>query len=86
MVVQPTDAAAEWLMKVECSWPCQSADLTLGSQADFPIGTWQAVTINIDDLDGLNLAAVNYALDVFPTWASANGVQYRIDNVYWNKP
>jgi|TARA_B110000908_G_scaffold163044_1_gene209206 beta-glucanase (GH16 family) len=86
VVVQPTDAAAEWLMKVECSWPCQSADLTLGSQADFPIGTWQAVTINIDDLDGLNLAAVNYALDVFPTWASANGVQYRIDNVYWNKP
>ena len=82
---QPTDAAAEWTMKVECGWPCMSAEIVIGPQADFPVGTWQSVTINVDDLTGLNLAAVNNAVVVFPTWGGAEGAIYRLDNVIYNK-
>jgi hypothetical protein len=52
-VVQQLTSDADWLAKVECTYPCQSAEITMVSQAAFPVGTWRPVTINIDDLAGL---------------------------------
>jgi beta-glucanase (GH16 family) len=85
-VVQQPSSDADWMLKVECHHPCQSVDLTLGSQADFPLDTWQPITVNIADLTGLDLSTVNNALVVFPAWGGSNGAIYRIDNVFWNKP
>lgn len=82
---QPEDPTANWIYKAECHWPCQSAELEFGSQADFPVGVWKRVTINVDALTGLDLSDVNNALVVFPTWGGSNGAIYRIDNVAWNK-
>jgi len=85
-VVQQPSSDADWMLKVECGYPCQSAELVLGTQVDFPVDTWQAVTIDVEDLTGLDLSKINNGLVVFPAWGGSDGAIYRIDNVYWNKP
>ena len=85
-VVQQPSSDADWMFKVECYHPCQSVELTIGTQADFPIDIWQPITVNIAELTGLDLSTVNNTLVVFPTWGGSDGAIYRIDNLFWNKP
>ncbi|MFT5132881.1 MAG: beta-glucanase (GH16 family), partial [Gammaproteobacteria bacterium] len=68
-------------MKVDCSFPCTSGDQNLGVIAD---GIWEQITIPVSRLvsGGLDLAAVNTGIVVFPT-AQAGGITFRLDNIRW---
>jgi beta-glucanase (GH16 family) len=68
-------------MKVDCSFPCTSGDQNLGVIAD---GVWEEITIPVSRLvaGGLDLAAVNTGIVVFPT-AQSGGITFRLDNIRW---
>jgi len=68
-------------MKVDCSFPCTSGDQNLGVIAD---GVWEEITVPVSRLvaGGLDLAAVNTGIVLFPT-AQSGDITFRVDNVRW---
>ena len=68
-------------MKVDCSFPCTSGDQNLGVIAD---GVWEEITVPVSRLvaGGLDLAAVNTGIVLFPT-AQTGDITFRVDNVRW---
>ena len=68
-------------MKVDCSFPCTSGDQNLGVIAD---GVWEEITVPVSRLvaGGLDLAAVNTGIVLFPT-AQSGDITFRVDNIRW---
>lgn len=68
-------------MKVDCTFPCTSGDQPLGVVAD---GVWETIRVPLAQLvnDGLDAAAVNTGLVIFPT-SQNGGITFRIDNIFW---
>lgn len=77
---------AQWVMKVECEFPCGSGDVPLAENANAitpALGVWQHYVFDIDDLvsRGLELNHLNTPLVIFPSWGNQAGAVFRIDNV-----
>ncbi len=85
VVTQPTDTSGEWLLKVEGVSNQVFAEMPLSESVEGvapQTGEWQHYTFNISDLeaDGLSPSAINIIM-IFPTWGTADGAVYQLDNL-----
>ena len=71
-------------MKIDCIYPCGSAEQSLGRVG---FGGWETVSVPISDLtsSGLQLETVTTGLTIFPNSGRQTGMIYRLDNIYWEK-
>ena len=71
---------SNFVVKVDCEYPCASSNIDLGSQGS---AGWQTVSIPVSTLtsNGLDLTSVSTGLVIWPV-AAANTV-YQLDNIRW---
>ena len=71
---------SNFVIKVDCVYPCASAELTLGSRG---ATDWETVTVPVSQLtgSGLDITNVSNGLVIWPV-SQANAV-YRLDNIRW---
>jgi beta-glucanase (GH16 family) len=86
LLVLAQPAGANWMMKVDCEFPCGTGDVPLINSIEGvppPLGSWQHYTFRVDDLvaRGLQLHHVNTPLVIFPAWGNQNGTLFRVDNI-----
>ena len=69
-------------MKVDCIYPCGSAENDIGSVGR---SGWETVSVKVTDLvaSGLQLGTVTTGLVIWPS-RPQEGVVYRLDNIYWS--
>lgn len=90
LYVEAAPENANWMMKVDCEFPCGTGDvpLTDSLEGEAPtLGAWQHYTFNLDDLValGLELSHIDTPLVIFPAWGLQNGAIFRVDNIVFNK-
>ncbi|HEY6530626.1 MAG TPA: hypothetical protein VIZ65_18205 [Cellvibrionaceae bacterium] len=68
--------------KIECVYPCQSADIRMQLN---PGSAWQHVKIPLQNYidSGLKLSRVNRMIAILPEWNSQRGVHFQLDNIKW---
>ena len=70
-------------MKIDCIYPCGSAEQDIGSKGR---NGWETVQIKVTDLvsSGLQLDTVTTGLTIWPS-RPQEGVVYRLDSIYWSE-
>ena len=83
--VKVVDAGASsgFTMKIDCIYPCGSAEQDIGSKGR---NGWETVQVKVADLvsSGLQLGTVTTGLMIWPS-RPQEGVFYRLDNIYWSE-
>jgi len=76
-------ASAKFTMKIDCIYPCGSAEQDIGSKGR---NGWETVQVKVADLvsSGLQLGTVTTGLTIWPS-RPQGGVVYRLDNIYWSE-
>lgn len=90
LFVEAEPENAEWMMKVDCEFPCGTGDVPLESSIEGvapTLGAWQHFTFNLNDLVelGLELSHIDTPLVIFPAWGNQNGAIFRVDNIVLTK-
>ncbi len=85
VISQPTDTSGDWLIKIEGISQAIFAEVKLSTSVEgIPPteGQWQHYTFKLADLQaaGLQLNAIKIIM-IFPTWGTADGTIYRLDNL-----
>ena len=90
VVSQPNDTSGTWTLKVESVGAATFVELPLASSNEGvapETGVWQTFTFDLANFAtaGLDLTQIDKVM-VFPTWGTADGATYRIDNVEFKAP
>ncbi len=88
MVSAPSDASAEWLLKLESVGAATAVEVTLSSSnegLDPSLDTWQHFTFDLETLNaqGLDLTQLKLIM-IFPSWGKSASAVYRLDNLVIN--
>ncbi|WP_448249682.1 glycosyl hydrolase [Thalassotalea agariperforans] len=80
-----------WYIKVDCGWPCGTADIPLYESIEGlkpTVGYWQHFTFSVDELIAngtLDPTKVLSPLVIFPLWGEQQqGAKFRIDNIAYH--
>ncbi|WP_340677376.1 di-heme oxidoredictase family protein [Paraglaciecola sp.] len=78
LVTAPTNASAQWNLKVEQAGASTEAVVTINT----PSSEWQHYVIPLRNLagGGLNLNGIDVVM-IFPDWGQGEGAVFRVDNV-----